>query len=283
MDFQVCYHRKGQLNMTIKTFFLNNERTAYVRAFILNRIEQTPWTHARPAVVIFPGGGYEFCSEKEAEPLAMRYVAEGFNAFILNYTCGKKYPAAFTNAAYAMFKIKARADEFGIDREKIAVVGASAGGHLAGCLATMWSDTGIVRVIGCEPDDIRPAAAVLCYPVISGVTSPHKSSFAILAGDDANQAALSRLSLENRVTPKTPPIFLWCTADDATVSAHNSIVMAKACVSNGVPVEMHMYDSGPHGLSDCSKSAGADGRFYDLPCAGWVGLSVKFLKKYLNL
>ncbi|MDR2559143.1 MAG: alpha/beta hydrolase [Oscillospiraceae bacterium] len=269
--------------MTIKTFFLNNERTAYVRAFVLSRIEEIPWTHARPAVVIFPGGGYEYCSDKEAEPLAMRYVAEGFNAFILNYTCGKKYPAAFTNAAYAMFKIKARADEFGIDKDKIAVVGASAGGHLAGCLATMWSDTGIVRVIGCEPDDIKPSAAVLCYPVISGVTSPHKSSFAILAGDDANQATLSRLSLENRVTPKTPPIFLWCTADDSSVSAHNSIVMAKACVSNNVPVEMHMYDSGPHGLSDCSKGAGANEKYFNNPCAGWIDLSVKFLRKYLDL
>ena len=269
--------------MTIKTFFLNNERTAFVRAFILSRIEEVPRTHKRPAVVIFPGGGYEACNDREAEPLAMRYAAEGYNAFILNYTCGKKYPAAFTNAAYAMFKIKARADEFGIDKDKIAVVGASAGGHLAGCLATMWSDTNIVRVIGCEPEDIRPAAAVLCYPVISGVTSAHKSSFAILAGEDANQAALSRLSLENRVTPKTPPIFLWHTADDDTVSAHNSIVMAKACVSNSVPVELHMYDSGPHGLSDCAKTSAYNEQFVDKHCGSWVPFSIRFLEKYLNL
>ncbi|MCL2694296.1 MAG: alpha/beta hydrolase [Oscillospiraceae bacterium] len=269
--------------MTIKTFFLNNERTAYVKAFLLSRIEEIPWTHQRPAVVVFPGGGYEYCAEKEAEPIAMRYAAEGYNTFVLNYTCGKKYPAAFTNAAYAMYKIKARAEEFGIDKDKIAVVGCSAGGHLAGCLATMWSDTGIVRVIGCEPEDIRPAAAVLCYPVISGVTSPHKSSFAILAGEDATQANLSRLSLENRVTPKTPPVFLWCTANDESVSAHNSIVMAKACVSNGVPVELHMYDDGPHGLSDCSKASGLDEAHYESNCGGWIGLSVRFLGKYLGL
>ncbi|MCL2109637.1 MAG: alpha/beta hydrolase [Oscillospiraceae bacterium] len=269
--------------MTIKTFFLNNERTAYVRAYLLGRIEEVPWTHKRPAIVVFPGGGYESCSDREAEPIAMRYAAEGYNAFILNYTCNKKYPAAFTNAAYAMFKIKARAEEFGIDKDKIAVVGCSAGGHLAGCLATMWNDTKIVSVIGCEPDDIRPAAAVLCYPVISGVTSPHKGSFNILAGEDAPPANLSRLSLENRVTPKTPPVFLWCTADDDTVSAHNSLVMAKSCVSNNVPVELHIYDSGPHGMSDCSKASGYDKRFYETHCGEWVKASVRFLGKHLNL
>jgi dipeptidyl aminopeptidase/acylaminoacyl peptidase len=91
------------------------------------------------------------------------------------------------------------------------------------------------------------------------------------------------LSLENRVTPKTPPVFLWCTANDESVSAHNSIVMAKACVSNGVPVELHMYDDGPHGLSDCSKASGLDEAHYESHCGGWIGLSVRFLGKYLGV
>lgn len=269
--------------MTTKTFYLNNERTAFINAYLLDRVENIPWNEKRPAVLIFPGGGYEFCSAREAEPIAMHYLAQGFNAFVLYYVCGKKYPAAFSNAAYAMYKIKMRAEEFGIDRNKIAVLGASAGGHLAGCLATMWSDSGIVRAIGCDPEDIRPAAAVLCYPVISGITSPHQGSFKVLLGDDPNPADVSRLSLENRVTPKTPPVFLWCTANDDCVSAHNSLVMAKACVSNSVPVELHMYDSGPHGLSDCSKNTGWNEHFWLENCKEWVGLSVKFLQKYLDL
>ncbi len=269
--------------MTTKTFYLNNERTAYVKAYLLDRVETIEWNSKRPAILIFPGGGYEFCSAREAEPIAMHYLAQGYNAFVLYYEVGKKYPAAFTNAAYAMYKIKMRAEEFGIDKNKIAVWGASAGGHLAGCLATMWSDSNIARAIGCETEDLRPAAAVLCYPVISGITSPHKGSFNVLVGEDASPGDLSRLSLENRVTPKTPPIFLWCTANDDLVSAHNSIVMAKACVSNGVPVEMHLYDEGPHGLSDCSKNTGWNEYFYDTRCVEWIKHSIDFLAKYLDL
>lgn len=269
--------------MIIKTFYLNNERTAFVKAYLLDRVENIKWNEKRPAVLIFPGGGYEFCSDREAEPIAMHFLAKGYNSFVLYYSVKKKYPASFSNAAYAMYKIKMRADEFGIDKEKIAVLGSSAGGHLAGCLATMWSDSGIVRAIGCEADDIRPAAAVLCYPVISGITSPHQGSFNVLLGEEPNPADVSRLSLENRVTPKTPPVFLWCTADDDCVSAHNSLVFAKACVSNNVPVELHMYDKGPHGLSDCTKNTGWNEDFYNNNAGEWLDLSFRFLSKYMDL
>lgn len=269
--------------MTTKTFYLNNERTAFVKAYLLDNVENLKWCEKRPAIIIFPGGGYEYCSAREAEPIAMRYLAEGYNAFVLNYTCNKKYPTALANAAYAMYKIRMRADEFGIDRNKIAVWGASAGGHLAGCLATMWADTGIVKAIGCNPEDIRPDAAILSYPVISGITSPHKGSFDVLLGENPDKASLSRLSLENRVTPKTPPIFIWCTANDDCVSAHNSLVMAKACVSNGVPCEFHMFDEGPHGLSDCSKGTGWNEYFYNNSAKQWIEMSVKFLEKYMKV
>lgn len=269
--------------MNIKTFYLNNEKTVYMKAYLLGQVESLEWCKKRPAILIFPGGGYEYCSEREAEPIAMRYTAEGYNAFVLYYACNKKYPAAFTNAAYAMYKIRARADEFGIDKDKIAVLGASAGGHLAGCLATMWGDKAITEAIGCTPEDIRPNAAILCYPVISGITAPHEGSFKVLLGEEASHADLSRLSLENRVTPKTPPVFLWCTANDDCVPAHNSLVMARACVSNNVPCELHMFDEGPHGLSTCDKVTGWHDMFFKDDCKAWISLSVKFLAKYMNV
>ncbi len=269
--------------MTIKTFYLNNERTAYVKAYLLDMVESIEWGKKRPAIIIFPGGGYSHCSAREGEPIAMHYLAEGYNAFVLHYTTNRKYPAAFANAAYTMYKIRMRADEFHIDKNKIAVWGASSGGHLAGCLATMWSDSGIVKAIGCEPEDIRPTAAVLSYPVVSGVTSPHKGSYDILLGENPPRSDISRLSLENRVTPKTVPTFVWCTADDDSVSAHNSLVFVKACVSNKVPVELHIFDTGPHGISDCSKNTGLNEAFYNENCRQWIKLSIKFLEKYMNV
>lgn len=269
--------------MNIKTFYLNSDKTVIMKAYLLDQVESIEWCRKRPAILILPGGGYEYCSEREAEPVAMHYLAEGYNAFVLYYTCNAKYPAAFRDAAYALYKIRLRADEFGIDRSKIAVWGASAGGHLAGCLATMWNDAYILDSLGCEGADIRPDAAVLCYPVISGITNPHKGSFDVLLGKDATHSELSRLSLENRVTPKTPPIFLWCTANDDCVPAHNSLVMAKACVSNKVPVELHMFDEGPHGLSTCDKVTGWHEYFYRDNCKEWIRLSVAFLAKYMNV
>ena len=282
-----CYYivsafLKGLL-MTTKTFYLNNEKTAYLKAYLLDEVDTIAFSKKRPAILIFPGGGYEHCSQREAEPIAMRYLAEGFNAFVLFYTCKKKYPAALANAAYAMYKIRMRAEEFNIDPHKIAVWGASAGGHLAGCLATMWSDSGITAAIGCQPQDIRPDAAILSYPVISGIANPHVGSFNVLLGEKASPADISRLSLENRVTPKTPPCFVWCTADDDCVSAHNSLVFAKACVSNKVPCELHMFDEGPHGLSDCSKNTGWNEFFYNDNCKQWIQMSVRFLEKYMNI
>lgn len=269
--------------MTTKTYYLNSEKSAYMKAYLLDPVESIPFGKKRPAILILPGGSYMFCSEREAEPIAMHYLSQGYNAFVLYYTCNKKYPTALLNAAYAIYKIRMRADEFSIDKNKVAVWGASAGGHLAGCLATMWSDPAISKAIGCEPTDIRPDAAILSYPVISGITSPHVDSFKVLLGEDASAADISRLSLENRVTPKTPPCYIWCTANDDCVSAHNSIVFAKACVSNKVPCELHIFSEGPHGLSDCSKNTGWNEYFYNDNCKQWINGSIKFLEKYMQI
>lgn len=269
--------------MTIKTFFINQEKTAFVKAYLPDSIAGLAFCEKRPSVVIFPGGGYEYCSEREGEPIALQYLAEGYSAFVVTYTCGAKFPASLIDAAYTFYKIRMRAEEFKIDPQKIAVLGCSAGGHLAGCLATMWSDVSVVKTIGCEAEELRPNAAVLCYPVISGVTAPHEGSFKVLLGDEASRSDLSRLSLENRVTPKTPPIFIWHTANDDCVSAHNSLVMAKACISNKIPVELHLFDEGPHGLSTCDKATGWNEYFYRDNCRRWIKLSVEFLNKYMNV
>jgi esterase/lipase len=270
-------------NMTIKTFNINTDKTAFVRAYLPDSIAGLPFCEKRPAVLIFPGGGYEYCSDREGEPIALQYLALGYAAFVVTYSCNERFPEPLMDAAYIFYKIRMRAEEFKIDPQKMAVLGCSAGGHLAGCLATMWSDIALTKTIGCEPEDLRPNAAILCYPVISGVTAPHEGSFKVLLGEDASRSDLSRLSLENRVTPKTPPVFIWATANDDCVSAHNSLVMAKACVSNKVPVELHLFDEGPHGLSTCDKATGWNEAFYLRNVREWIPMSVEFLAKYMNV
>lgn len=269
--------------MTVKTFSINPEKTAFVKAYLPDAIPGIDYTEKRPSVVIFPGGGYEYCSEREGEPIAFQYLAAGYAAFVVTYTCKARFPAPLVDAAYTFYKIRLRAEEFCIDPDKIAVLGCSAGGHLAGCLATMWNDVSLVKTIGCTAEELRPNAAVLCYPVISGVTSPHVGSFEVLLGEEPSRSDLSRLSLENRVTPKTPPIFIWATANDGTVSAHNSLVMAKACISNKIPMELHLFDDGPHGISTCDMSVAYGEHYLKENVRRWIPLSVEFLNKYMNV
>lgn len=269
--------------MTVKTFSINPEKTAFVKAYLPDAIGGIAYCEKRPSVVIFPGGGYEYCSEREGEPIAFQYLAQGYAAFVVSYTCNARFPVPLVDAAYTFYKIRLRAEEFCIDPDKIAVLGCSAGGHLAGCLATMWNDVSLVKTIGCTAEELRPNAAVLCYPVISGVTAPHEGSFKVLLGDEPTRSDLSRLSLENRVTPKTPPIFIWATANDGSVPAHNSLVMAKACISNKVPVELHLFDEGPHGISTCDKPVARTADNENPHVREWIRLSVEFLNKYLGV
>lgn len=269
--------------MTVKTFSINPEKTAFVKAYLPDAVGDIKYCEKRPSVVIFPGGGYEHCSDREGEPIALQYLAAGYAAFVVTYSCKKLFPAPLNEAAYTFYKIRLRAEEFCIDPNKIAVLGCSAGGHLAGCLATMWNDISLVKTIGCTAEELRPNAAILCYPVISGVTAPHEGSFKNLLGEEPSRSDLSRLSLENRVTPKTPPIFIWATANDNSVSAHNSLVMAKACISNKIPMEIHIFDDGPHGISTCDKSTGKNEYYYQPHVRQWIPLSIEFLNKYLNV
>ena len=236
----------------------------------------------RPAVVIFPGGGYDYTSDREAEPVANAYLAAGYSAFVVRYAVGAdaRHPHPLLDAAAAVALLRARAEEFYIDPHKIAVCGFSAGGHLAAHIGTQWHLPLLRETLGGESADFRPDAMVLCYPVISGIRSPHLHSFLNLTGPDPAQETLARLSCEESVDDRTPPAFLWHTANDTCVPVENSLVMAGALAKAGVPVELHVFPNGLHGLSVCTyetAAGGSEDRVYPY-VARWVPWSVRFLE-----
>ena len=236
----------------------------------------------RPAVVIFPGGGYDYTSDREAEPVANAYLAAGYSAFVVRYAVGAdaKHPHPLLDAAAALALVRARAEEFHIDPQKVAVCGFSAGGHLAAHIGTQWHLPLLRETLGGESADFRPDAMVLCYPVISGIRSPHLHSFLNLTGPDPAQETLARLSCEESVDDRTPPAFLWHTANDTCVPVENSLVMAGALAKAGVPVELHVFPNGLHGLSVCTyetAAGGSEDRVYPY-VARWVPWSVRFLE-----
>ncbi len=217
-------------------------------------ITQTPAkvsaSRRRPAVLLLPGGAYRWNSEREGGPVALRFAARGWAAFVLEYSCAPfAFPTALREAALAMRWVRENAWDMEVDPRKVAAVGFSAGGHLCGTLGTLW-DGAEVADLG-EPALLRPDALGLCYPVAVSWGNTHEESFEnISAGDRAIRA---RLSLDRLVRPDMPPVFLWHTRDDGSVPCRNSIVLAQALDEAGVDFTFHLYRHGQHGLSTADE------------------------------
>lgn len=216
------------------------------------------YNEKRKAILVIPGGGYSFVSEREAEPVARKFYAQGYNAFILYYSVGKKItdprsglPKPLLEASKAMALIRRNAEKYNIDPDKIAIVGFSAGGHLAATLATMWHLDFVAKNVGIEPGENKPNAAILSYAVISSDADKwHEGSFrTLLSGSGDFERDRVLYSAEKQVSEKTCPCFLWHTATDTCVPVENSLCMAAALSKKKVPFEMHIYPEGGHGLS----------------------------------
>ena len=200
----------------------------------------------RPAVLILPGGAYAYCSEREAEPIALKFVSAGWAAFVLSYSCAPHaFPVSLREASAAMVYIRENAKEYGIDPHMVAAIGFSAGGHLCGTLGTLY-DAIEVRDIA-PADMIRPDALGLCYPVAVSWGRTHQESFENISGGD--RKLRERLSLDKLIRPDMPPVFIWHTRDDQAVPCRNSLVTALAVEEAGVRFALHIYAHGHHGLS----------------------------------
>lgn len=213
----------------------------------------------RPAMIVCPGGGYGHLATREAEPIALAFAARGFSSFVLSYSVEPAtYPQALEELAAAVALVRDRAEKWCIDPERIAVSGFSAGGHLAGCLGAFWQEGWLSEAVGRTPEDIRPNALVLGYPVVTSGPFGHERSFRVLTGGDA--ALTEELSLEKRVTPHMPPTFLWHTAEDANVPVENSLLLAEALSAAGVTFSLHVFPFGGHGVSLGVPDTALEGR-----------------------
>jgi acetyl esterase/lipase len=229
------------------------------------------------AVVVCPGGGYQVvAADHEGRQVAEWLNSLGASAFVLQYRLGPRYrhPAPLQDAQRAVRLVRARAREWGVDPRRVGILGFSAGGHLASTVATHFDDGRPEAADPVERQASRPDFAVLCYAVISLYDPPaHSGSRRNLLGEPAAPALVELLSNERQVTVRTPPTFLWHTADDGAVPVTNSILFFEALTKAGVPGELHVFPHGRHGVG----LAQGDPALSQWPklCAAWMeGLGV---------
>lgn len=251
--------------------------------FLDSSIEMRP-NEKRPVILMCPGGGYEMTSDREAEPMAMQFLAMGYHVAVLRYSvCPVRYPAALLQVAESVLYLKEHADEYHIDPEKIVVQGCSAGGHLAANYGIAWNSPFLTKLMGMEndPERLCVAGLLLCYPVITSGEKAHEESFRNLLGEQYEEKK-EELSLENQVTPDTPPTFLWHTATDETVPVENSLYFFQACLQQGVSAELHIYPVGGHGLSLANEeTCRANGIGVQKECQSWISLAQTWLEEIL--
>lgn len=235
------------------------------------------------AIVILPGGGYGgHAMDHEGHQFAQWFASIGVSSAICTYRLrgkgnqgqGYGHPYPMTDAQRAIQTLRAKANPWNIDPQRVGVIGFSAGGHLCSTVSTHFADVDPSSADPIARVSSRPDFAILAYPVIGFDKSyTHRGSQKNLLGENPDPELVKSLSNEEQVSQQTPPTFLFHTVADQAVPVENSIEYFKACRRHGVPVELHVFDQGRHGLGLARDTPGASQ--WPALCAQWLrGLGV---------
>ncbi len=238
--------------MNKEVVILNRERNVSLTVYLLDVGGEFPAIAKRPLVLVLPGGGYQFCSDREADPVALSYLKAGYHAAILRYSVAAyaDWPNPLEDYDQAMEFLKGKSEEWNIYADRIAVIGFSAGGHLAAAAATMARN--------------RPAAAILGYAV---------------AGEDVKGCSPTAPDTVSAVDGQTPPCFLFHTRNDNVVPVMNSVRFMEALTEHDITFESHIYSYGPHGFSTCDTSVQGPSTHISRRVPNWVPDSIGWLRE----
>ncbi len=254
---------------------------AHITTYILSHSEEIP-IEKRPLIILCPGGGYCFLSEREAEMLALQWNALGYHAAVLWYSVAPAtYPTALLELGRAVSLFREKAGKWHIDPDKILVEGSSAGGHLAASYGMFWKKPFLADSLEVFEETLRPNGLILNYPVITSGPYAHEDSFRQLLGD-AYDEKKEEMSLEKQVNADMPPAFIWSTDEDGCVPAENALFLALAMRKCGVSVELHLYAKGGHGLSLADERTIGQGRTEVVrECQSWMDLAHTWLQEVI--
>lgn len=288
----------------------NNEEVT-LTSYILDNSKEIK-IKRRPTVIICPGGGFLMTSDREAEPIAMKFAGEGYNTFVLRYTThfnkqnidfnslpkgneDSKYPRPLFDLSKAILTVRKNADEWSVDTNKIFVCGFSAGGHLAASLGVHWNDDLLKEKFKVESEFFRPNGLILGYPVLDySLMEELKlekndeslnqfweiSNNALFGEPNPSEEHLKKLSPVNYVSSNTPPTFMWHTASDGLVSVRNSLNFANELSKKEIPYELHIFENGGHGLALCNEVTANEPAHINRNVEVWFDMVLAWLRKY---
>ena len=297
--------------MIVETLKLYPERAdVTLTTYVLQDSPELLDGATRPAVLICPGGAYLSCSDREAEPVAMRFAAMGYHAFVLRYSVyldkhepfesifggverreHTVFPAAIRDIGKAMLTIHENSETWLVDTARIALCGFSAGAHNVATYSVYWDKPILTDHYQVPEEKLRPAAAILGYTLSDYLFMKETekdematvlfdaSAVSLLGEVSSSDDRLKEVSPALLVTDKTPPMFLWATALDALVPVGHTLRMGMALSEHKIPFEMHVFEQGQHGLSLATQATANAKSLVDQNAAKWIDLADAWLLK----
>lgn len=235
------------------------------------------------AIIIVPGGAYSYVSNREADPVAVEFLKEDFTTITLHYSVKKEYPQPMLELAYTFDYLRKNSDKYYIDKNKISVIGFSAGGHLVSSYGYLYKKKEFLDIIKLEKENIKPNALVLSYPVITMGEYTHFETRDNISNNKPE--LLDLLSVEKNIDEEYPPTFIWTTKEDLCVPYQNSELMVSELIKHNVAHEYFLYPYLNHGLSVINSMLYSKEQLNDIhfqEVSVWFKKSVNFINKTLN-
>lgn len=284
--------------MKLKRIKIND--TAYFDTYLLNNSREYNVLLPRPIVIVCPGGGYAFTSDREAEVIALKFNSIGINAVVLWYTTEdhvKNIPEnALHEGASCVKYIREHADAWLIDKEKVFVCGFSAGGHLALQMSAKWNSLRLAESLNTTNDMIKINLAIVGYPAVyssafpkgelgfRGQTLPNPSTAneRFFGTNEVGQRELDNYNVLNFISEKMPPTFVWTTGEDKLVDPEQSLQLALKLHEQKVPFEFYLFEKGEHGLALADRTTARKASHFNSHVSHWFKLCEEWLHPYID-
>lgn len=275
--------------------------TAYIDTYLLRNSDEYNVGKKRPLVIICPGGGYAFTSDREAEVIALKFNSIGLNSVVLWYTTGDKVKNIPNNAlqetAWTVKYIRERAEDWLIDDQNISICGFSAGGHLALQMATRWNEKELASSLNTTNDMLKIDLAILGYPMVylkkpfpkndygfasKLIENPLTANERYFGTDEPTEDDLYNFNGLNHVDEDTPPMFIWHTTEDVLVDVNDSLLLSVKLRENNIPFELHIFEKGEHGLALADRTTARKESHFNSHVKKWFDLCEGWMTPYIG-